>query len=69
MNAAAVSDLEHRPRGVGKKRPRLSADFLAAHIHEVSGLILREACKHLPEAERSGIMERYRRRSSRARPV
>jgi hypothetical protein len=30
---------------VGKKRPRLSADFLAALIQEVSALTLREGCK------------------------
>lgn len=60
MNAAAVVDLERRLREVGRKRPLLGADFLAAHIREASGLTLREACKHLPEAERSGIMERYR---------
>lgn len=51
-------------REVGKKRPRLTADFLAAHIHEVSGLTLREGCKYLPEADRRELRERFRRRES-----
>jgi 3-methyladenine DNA glycosylase AlkD len=36
-------------RDVSKKRPDLSFGFLTEHIHEVSGLTLREGSKYLPK--------------------
>lgn len=39
-------------REVGKKRPRLVGDFLAARLDRASGLTVREAKRWLPPAER-----------------
>jgi 3-methyladenine DNA glycosylase AlkD len=47
-------------RDVSKKRPDLSFGFLSEHIHEVSGLTLREGSKYLPEKERKAL-DRMRR--------
>ena len=52
-------------RDVSKKRPDLAFAFLSNHIHEVSGLTLREGSKYLPAEQREGLRERHRQRKSR----
>ncbi len=47
-------------RDVTKKRPQLAFEFLSEHIHEVSGLNLREGSKYLPEAQRDDLRRRFR---------
>ena len=42
-------------RDVSKKRPDLVFGFLLDHVHEVSGLTLREGCKYLPEGQRETL--------------
>lgn len=42
-------------REVSKKRPDLSFRFLAQHIHEVSGLTLREGSKYLSDDQREAL--------------
>jgi len=42
-------------RDVSKKRPGLVFGFLLDHVHEVSGLTLREGCKYLPEGQRETL--------------
>jgi 3-methyladenine DNA glycosylase AlkD len=49
-------------RDVSKKRPQLAYEFLSEHIHEVSGLTLREGSKYLPEAQRDELRRRFRDR-------
>ena len=46
-------------RDVSKKRPQLAYEFLSEHIHEVSGLTLREGSKYLPEAQRDELRRRF----------
>jgi 3-methyladenine DNA glycosylase AlkD len=46
-------------RDVSKKRPQLAYEFLSEHIHEVSGLTLREGSKYLPEAQRDELRCRF----------
>ena len=47
-------------RDVSRKRPDLAFGFLSEHIHEVSGLTLREGSKYLPEKQRASL-KRVRR--------
>jgi 3-methyladenine DNA glycosylase AlkD len=47
-------------RDVSKKRPELAYAFLANHIHEVSGLTLREGAKYLSEAQREELQKSRR---------
>jgi 3-methyladenine DNA glycosylase AlkD len=42
-------------RDVSRKRPDLAFGFLQEHIHEVSGLTLREGSKYLPEKQRDAL--------------
>ena len=42
-------------RDVSKKRPDLSFGFLSEHIHEISGLTLREGSKYLPDEQREAL--------------
>jgi 3-methyladenine DNA glycosylase AlkD len=42
-------------RDVSRKRPDLSFGFLSAHIHEVSGLTLREGSKYLSDGQREAL--------------
>jgi 3-methyladenine DNA glycosylase AlkD len=42
-------------RDVSRKRPDLAFGFLSDHIHEVSGLTLREGSKYLPEKQREAL--------------
>jgi hypothetical protein len=49
-------------RDASKKRPQLAYEFLSEHIHEVSGLTLREGSKYLPEAQRDELRRRFRDR-------
>ncbi len=42
-------------RDVSKKRPDLVFGFLLDHVHEVSGLTLREGSKYLPEKQREEL--------------
>ena len=42
-------------RDVSRKRPDLAFGFLSDHMHEVSGLTLREGSKYLPEKKREGL--------------
>jgi 3-methyladenine DNA glycosylase AlkD len=42
-------------RDVSKKRPELSFGFLSEHIHEISGLTLREGSKYLPDDQREAL--------------
>jgi 3-methyladenine DNA glycosylase AlkD len=42
-------------RDVSRKRPDLAFGFLSDHIHEVSGLTLREGSKYLPEKKRASL--------------
>ena len=42
-------------RDVSKKRPDFVFGFLLDHVHEVSGLTLREGCKYLPEGQRETL--------------
>ncbi len=50
-------------RDVSKKRPELTYGFLADHVHEVSGLTLREGAKYLPEEQREELRRRFRDRA------
>jgi 3-methyladenine DNA glycosylase AlkD len=47
-------------RDVSKKRPDLTLNFLLNHVHEVSGLTLREGSKYLPDEQRE-MLRRMRR--------
>jgi 3-methyladenine DNA glycosylase AlkD len=49
-------------RDVSKKRPQLAYEFLSEHIHEVSGLTLREGSKYLPETQRDELRRCFRDR-------
>jgi 3-methyladenine DNA glycosylase AlkD len=49
-------------RDVSKKRPQLAYEFLSEHIHEVSGLTLREGSKYLPEEQRDELRRCFRDR-------
>jgi 3-methyladenine DNA glycosylase AlkD len=51
-------------RDVSKKRPELAYDFLAEHVHQVSGLTLREGSKYLPEEGREALRELHRSRKT-----
>jgi 3-methyladenine DNA glycosylase AlkD len=42
-------------RDVSRKRPDLSYAFLSEHVHEVSGLTLREGSKYLPKRQREAL--------------
>jgi 3-methyladenine DNA glycosylase AlkD len=42
-------------RDVSKKRPELTYGFLSEHVHEVSGLTLREGSKYLPGRQREKL--------------
>ena len=42
-------------RDVSRKRPDLAFGFLSDHLHEVSGLTLREGSKYLPEKQRASL--------------
>jgi 3-methyladenine DNA glycosylase AlkD len=42
-------------RDVSKKRPDLAFGFLSEHIHEISGLTLREGSKYLPDEQRKAL--------------
>ncbi len=42
-------------RDVSRKRPELTFGFLSEHVHEVSGLTLREGSKYLPEKQRTAL--------------
>ena len=42
-------------RDVSKKRPDLAFGFLSEHIHEISGLTLREGSKYLPDEQREAL--------------
>lgn len=42
-------------RDVSKKRPDLAFAFLSEHVHEVSGLTLREGSKYLPEEMKESL--------------
>ena len=42
-------------RDVSRKRPDLAFGFLSDHVHEVSGLTLREGSKYLPEKQRESL--------------
>jgi 3-methyladenine DNA glycosylase AlkD len=44
-------------RDVSKKRPELAFGFLKEHVHEVSGLTMREGSKYLPEENREALRE------------
>lgn len=46
-------------RDVSKHQPEWTYEFLATHIHQVSGLTLREGAKYLPTEQRAALMERY----------
>jgi 3-methyladenine DNA glycosylase AlkD len=48
-------------RDVSRKRPDLAFGFLLEHIHEVSGLTLREGSKYLPEKQREALRRARRR--------
>jgi 3-methyladenine DNA glycosylase AlkD len=43
-------------REVGKKRPHLVSKFLDRHIHEISGLTLREGSKYLSDEQREALL-------------
>ncbi len=47
-------------RDVSKKRPDLAFAFLAEHVHEVSGLTLREGSKYLPKEQRETLFRARR---------
>jgi len=53
-------------RDVSKKRPDLSYAFLSTHIHELSGLTLREGSKYLPAEQREELRNRHRERKFRS---
>ncbi len=42
-------------RDVSRKRPELAFGFLSEHVHEVSGLTLREGSKYLPKKQREAL--------------
>jgi 3-methyladenine DNA glycosylase AlkD len=52
-------------REVSKKRPDLTIAFVEQHLHELSGLSLREGVKRLSPANRDALIERHKRRSGR----
>jgi 3-methyladenine DNA glycosylase AlkD len=43
-------------RDVSRKHPELTYGFLSDHIHEVSGLTLREGAKYLPKKQREALL-------------
>ena len=49
-------------RETAKKRPKLTFDFLSAHIDVVAGLTLREGAKYLRSAQRDDLLKRYKSR-------
>ncbi len=54
-------------RDTSRKRPELVSAWLRPRAGRASGVTVREAVKHLPEAERGEIMGAYRLASVRAR--
>jgi 3-methyladenine DNA glycosylase AlkD len=50
-------------RDVARKRPERTRAFLAEHLADLSGLTLREACRHLPARLRDDLLRRHFRRS------
>jgi 3-methyladenine DNA glycosylase AlkD len=49
-------------REISKRRPDQVYGFLAEHVHQMSGLTLREGAKYLPSAQREALMARYQAR-------
>ncbi len=47
-------------REVSKKRPALVSAWLAPRTRRASGVTVREAVKHLPDADRERLMAAYR---------
>lgn len=54
-------------REVSKRQPDWVYEFLTAHLHQVSGLTLREGAKYLPEAQREALMAQYKTRKSKGK--
>ncbi|MCU0234926.1 MAG: DNA alkylation repair protein [Thermoanaerobaculales bacterium] len=50
-------------RDVARRRPERTRAFLAEHLADLSGLTLREACRHLPASIREDFLRRHRRRA------
>jgi 3-methyladenine DNA glycosylase AlkD len=51
-------------RETGRKRPAEVAAWLEPRIARVAGVTIREAVKHLPEADRETLLDRYRHRGT-----
>lgn len=49
-------------REIGRKRPELVVAWLEPRLDRVAGLTLREALRHVPEADRERLMKEYKRR-------
>jgi 3-methyladenine DNA glycosylase AlkD len=54
-------------RDVARKRPERTRAFLEEHLADLSGLTLREACRHLPARIRDDLLRHHRRLSCRVR--
>lgn len=51
-------------REVSRERPDHVRDWVAARTHRISGVTIREAVRHLPEADRDRLLAAYRSRPS-----
>jgi 3-methyladenine DNA glycosylase AlkD len=49
-------------RDTGRRRPELVVAWLEPRAHRAAGLTVREAVKHLPDADRDGILHAAKRR-------
>jgi 3-methyladenine DNA glycosylase AlkD len=49
-------------REVSRTRPEVVVDWLTPRVNRVSGVTLREAVRHLPAADRDGLMRAYKGR-------
>lgn len=54
-------------REISRDRPDYVRDWVAARTDRVSGVAIREAVRHLPEADRDRLLAAYRQRVAATR--